>query len=108
MVELDPGLGPGDLRSAGTPARPDRDHPWGGPGGGLRSRPTAGRTRPAAGQTGARNIEIKARVADLDRFRETVEAISDSKLEVLNQEDLFFAAPDGRLKLRIFGEDAAS
>jgi predicted adenylyl cyclase CyaB len=53
-----------------------------------------------------KNIEIKARVTDFDRLREAVEALSDTEVEVLDQEDIFFAAPEGRLKLRILGEDS--
>lgn len=52
----------------------------------------------------ATNIEIKARIANFDRFRETVESLSDAQAEVLNQEDHFFTSPYGRLKLRIFNE----
>jgi predicted adenylyl cyclase CyaB len=52
----------------------------------------------------ATNIEIKARIASIDRFGETVESLSDAEVEVLNQEDHFFSSPNGRLKLRIFNE----
>ena len=51
----------------------------------------------------ARNIEIKARVADLDALRERVAAISDTPGEVILQEDVFFHTPMGRLKLRVLG-----
>lgn len=37
-----------------------------------------------------RNIEIKARVRDLDRQRRLIEAISDRPVELLEQEDTFF------------------
>jgi predicted adenylyl cyclase CyaB len=47
------------------------------------------------------NIEIKARVSDLDALRTRVEPISDTSGEVLEQEDVFFNCPTGRLKLRI-------
>jgi predicted adenylyl cyclase CyaB len=52
----------------------------------------------------ATNIEIKARIASFDHFRETVESLSDARAEVLNQEDHFFSSPNGRLKLRILSE----
>ncbi len=47
-----------------------------------------------------RNVEIKARVRDPDRFREAVAALADGPPVVLRQRDVFFAVPDGRLKLR--------
>jgi adenylate cyclase class IV len=50
------------------------------------------------------SIEIKARVPDLQRLRTAVEALSDTPAEVLDQEDVFFQAPQGRLKLRIQGD----
>jgi predicted adenylyl cyclase CyaB len=47
-----------------------------------------------------RNVEIKARVADPDKLLRLVQNIADSGPEVLNQEDVFFQCPSGRLKLR--------
>jgi predicted adenylyl cyclase CyaB len=55
---------------------------------------------------GATNIEIKARVNDPEQLRRTVEAISDTQVEILHQQDVFFKVPSGRLKLRILGEGA--
>lgn len=52
----------------------------------------------------ARNIEIKARVLDTGRLRTAVEGMSDTDVEVLKQEDVFFSAESGRLKLRIMGD----
>ena len=49
-----------------------------------------------------RNVEIKARVRDLDALRVRVEAQADGPGEVLDQEDVFFRAPRGRIKLRTF------
>ncbi len=46
------------------------------------------------------NIEIKARVYDLDHLRQLVEKISDTPCEVIPQEDTFFNCPIGRIKLR--------
>jgi predicted adenylyl cyclase CyaB len=51
------------------------------------------------------NIEIKARVRDLDGLRARVEALSDSPCEEIAQEDTFFPTPTGRLKLRALGPD---
>ncbi len=49
-----------------------------------------------------RNVEIKARVRDLERVRARAEALSDAPAVVLEQRDTFFRVPDGRLKLRVF------
>src|SRR5262245_48507458 len=53
------------------------------------------------------NIEIKARVADPARLRSLVEEIAGTAGRLLVQEDVFFAAPKGRLKLRTM-EDGRS
>ena len=49
-----------------------------------------------------RNVEIKARVRDLDALRVRVEAQADGPGQILDQEDVFFHAPIGRVKLRTF------
>ena len=54
----------------------------------------------------ARNVEIKARVADLDALEQRVAGLADSGPEVLNQDDTFFNCPVGRLKLRTFPHGA--
>ena len=46
------------------------------------------------------NIEIKARVQDLEEVRRRAAALSDVPCEVIPQEDTFFATSRGRLKLR--------
>lgn len=46
------------------------------------------------------NIEIKARVRNLDDLKSRAEAIRDQPAALLIQEDTFFPAPQGRLKLR--------
>lgn len=50
-----------------------------------------------------RNVEIKAKVADLATVRQRAEKLADQGPVVLEQEDTFFACPRGRLKLRRFG-----
>ncbi|MBI4854301.1 MAG: class IV adenylate cyclase [Acidobacteria bacterium] len=50
----------------------------------------------------AKNIEIKAKIHNLIKLQHTVEALSDTQAELLEQEDIFFPAKNGRLKLRIF------
>jgi predicted adenylyl cyclase CyaB len=50
----------------------------------------------------ARNVEIKAKVDDLGALRARVEARVGGKPEILDQEDVFFSVPKGRLKLRSF------
>ncbi|MFW5927104.1 MAG: class IV adenylate cyclase [Wenzhouxiangella sp.] len=51
----------------------------------------------------ARNVEIKARVADPARMAERALRIADEGPWTIEQDDTFFACPDGRLKLRDFG-----
>ena len=50
------------------------------------------------------NIEVKARVTDLAPIRAAIEPLADGPAQMLDQEDIFFAAPYGRLKLRTFGD----
>jgi len=54
----------------------------------------------------ARNVEIKARVADLPRLRDRVAALALGPPQALEQTDTFFPVPGGRLKLRRFGDGA--
>jgi predicted adenylyl cyclase CyaB len=49
----------------------------------------------------ATNIEIKAKIPDFAALQQRVEALSDTPVKVLNQEDTFFNTPQGRLKLRV-------
>ena len=53
----------------------------------------------------AANIEIKARVKDLDGLARRAEALSDAPTVTLEQEDTFFNTPGGRLKLRVLAPD---
>ena len=53
------------------------------------------------------NIEIKARVSDLAALRQRAEALSDTPVQVIPQEDTFFHTPRGRLKLRLLQPDQA-
>ena len=53
----------------------------------------------------AMNVEIKARVKDVDALRDRIEAISDARCEEIHQEDTFFPVPKGRLKLRILSPE---
>jgi len=50
----------------------------------------------------ARNIEIKARVADLPALTARAAAIADSGPVEIPQDDTFFRCDNGRLKLRVF------
>jgi predicted adenylyl cyclase CyaB len=49
----------------------------------------------------ATNIEIKARVKDIEAVRAIAQRLSDRPCTVLLQEDTFFHSPQGRLKLRV-------
>jgi predicted adenylyl cyclase CyaB len=53
----------------------------------------------------ARNIEIKAHVADLNALAARTAAIADSGPTVISQDDTFFHCANGRLKLRAFKDD---
>jgi predicted adenylyl cyclase CyaB len=48
-----------------------------------------------------RNVEIKARIADRAAVEQRVRALADSGPTVIRQEDTFFRATSGRLKLRV-------
>ncbi len=48
-----------------------------------------------------KNIEIKARVDRLDKLAELVQAPGFYFCETLEQEDIYFTVPRGRLKLRL-------
>jgi len=52
------------------------------------------------------NIEIKARLRNFADLRRRAEAISDTPVQVIPQEDTFFHVPKGRLKLRQFAPDS--
>jgi predicted adenylyl cyclase CyaB len=49
----------------------------------------------------ARNIEIKARVGNLELIAARAAALADKGPIEIDQDDTFFACPNGRLKLRI-------
>jgi predicted adenylyl cyclase CyaB len=49
------------------------------------------------------NVEIKARVRDLDDFGARLKTLKPGSSKVIVQEDVFFNIPKGRLKLRILG-----
>ena len=49
-----------------------------------------------------RNVEIKARVQDLDATRRRAAALAHAPSEFISQVDTFFLVPRGRLKVRQF------
>ncbi|KNZ31829.1 MAG: adenylate cyclase [Methylibium sp. NZG] len=51
-----------------------------------------------------RNIEIKARVADLPALQARVAALAQHGPELIEQDDTFFHCTHGRLKLRAFAD----
>ena len=53
------------------------------------------------------NIEIKARARDFADIKSRAEKMSDTPVEVIPQEDVFFNVLQGRLKLRILAPDNA-
>ena len=52
----------------------------------------------------ARNVEIKARVADYARLSERLIALTGQRPAPVFQDDSFFPCPHGRLKLRAFAD----
>jgi adenylate cyclase len=52
----------------------------------------------------ARNIEIKARLADIDATLALARPLADGAPELIAQDDTFFNAVKGRLKLRAFAD----
>jgi adenylate cyclase class IV len=55
--------------------------------------------------TMSRNIEIKARISNMEEMHKKVADLADQgPIEIL-QDDTFFSCPNGRLKLRILSED---
>lgn len=55
----------------------------------------------------AKNLEIKARVSDFAALSARAAAIADVPETIIVQEDTFFPASRGRLKLRDFGDGTA-
>jgi predicted adenylyl cyclase CyaB len=53
----------------------------------------------------ATNIEIKARLQDIEKLRDLAEELSDIPGVTVSQEDTFFHTPRGRLKLRVLSSD---
>ena len=51
------------------------------------------------------NVEIKARIDSVEALLPLARALSDDEhLQLIHQDDTFFDAPHGRLKLRVFGD----
>lgn len=55
-----------------------------------------------------RNVEIKARVHDVDKIIEIAAKLSDSSGTVIKQDDTFYNATNGRLKMRFYDDSAAT
>lgn len=53
------------------------------------------------------NVEIKARARNSARIKVLAEALADTSSQLIEQEDVFFVVPRGRLKLRIFSSFSA-
>ncbi len=105
MVQFDPSLLElGDLAAGWYAWRDTPDQPWERAEGEPSSTTNPPGNDPASRTETARNIEIKANVDHMARLRAVVETMSDTKVEVLNQHDVFFAVASGRLKLRILDD----
>ncbi|XP_038220991.1 uncharacterized protein LOC119838921 [Zerene cesonia] len=55
-----------------------------------------------------RNVEIKARVHKHDEICKIAEELSGAPPKVIKQDDTFYNVPNGRLKLRIYGDSSAT
>lgn len=55
----------------------------------------------------ARNIEIKARIESAEALLARASALTGGVPEIIDQDDTFFAVPQGRLKLRQFADGSA-
>lgn len=55
----------------------------------------------------ARNIEVKARIASISTLLPVAQALAGAAPERIEQDDTFFAVPQGRLKLRQFADGSA-
>jgi adenylate cyclase class IV len=55
----------------------------------------------------ARNIEIKARIDSVAALLPRALAVAGGAPEMIEQDDTFFAVPQGRLKLRLFADGSA-
>jgi len=53
------------------------------------------------------NIEIKAHARNFEQLKARAAALSDGPGEIIKQQDTFFVAPQGRLKLREFSAGQA-
>jgi len=53
------------------------------------------------------NVEIKSRVCDFARIKLLVESLARTSGKQIDQEDVFFVVPRGRLKLRILSTTSA-
>jgi predicted adenylyl cyclase CyaB len=53
------------------------------------------------------NIEIKARARDFEATKSRAEGLSDTPVQIIPQEDIFFKVEKGRLKLRILAPNQA-
>lgn len=54
-----------------------------------------------------RNIEIKARIDSVEALLPVARALADGDAVLIEQDDSFFAVPQGRLKLRQFADGSA-
>jgi predicted adenylyl cyclase CyaB len=59
---------------------------------------------PEKGSLMARNIEIKARISNMEEMLIRAAGLSDRRPMEILQDDTFFSCPNGRLKLRVLSE----
>lgn len=55
-----------------------------------------------------RNVEIKAKVHDVEAICKIAERLSGSKPTIIQQDDTFYKVNTGRLKLRVYEDESAT
>lgn len=55
-----------------------------------------------------RNVEIKARVHDIEKIIKVAEKLSGSEGQIIHQHDVFYNVRNGRLKMRMFEDKSAT
>lgn len=55
-----------------------------------------------------RNVEIKAKVHDVEAICQIAETLSGTKPTIIQQDDTFYKVNTGRLKLRVYADESAT
>lgn len=55
-----------------------------------------------------RNVEIKARITDIEYICKTANSLSGGPPTIIKQDDTFYRVNDGRLKMRFYADSSAT